>query len=67
MGGLPKYPQFPLRINPALIDKMRIIAAENSRSVNKEIEQLIIKYIRAYEEEAGEITQQDIDRFLDNQ
>lgn len=62
--GLNKFPQFPLRIDPALINKMRYIGYKNSRSTNKEIEQLIIKRIEDWEDENGEITDKDIERLL---
>jgi hypothetical protein len=61
-----KFPQFPLRVNPQLIAKIRYIGAENSRSANKEIEYIISQRIKAYEVENGEITQDDIDRFLNS-
>ena len=41
-----KYPQFPLKIDPDYLDKMKYIANENGRSTNKEIEQLILKHIQ---------------------
>ena len=50
-----KYPQFPLKIDPNYLDKMKYIANENGRSTNKEIEQLIIRYIKEYEKAYGEI------------
>lgn len=61
-----KYPQFPLRINPITIDKLKVIASENSRSTNKEMEYALNQYVKNYEEINGEITQTDIDRLLDN-
>lgn len=48
-----KYPQFPLKIDPDYLDKMKYIANENGRSTNKEIEQLIIRYIKEYERLTG--------------
>ena len=38
--------RFSLRIEETLMDKLKIISDENGRSLNKEIEQLIIKHIR---------------------
>lgn len=64
MGGLPKYPQFPIRVNPIIIRKMRYIANENSRSTAKEIEQLMIKHIKEYELSMGEITEDELDDFF---
>lgn len=40
---------YPLRIEEELMEKLKIIAEENSRSVNKEIEHLIKKAIKEYE------------------
>jgi hypothetical protein len=60
--GINKYPQFPLRLNPLLIDKMRVIANQNGRSTNKEIEQLIIKCIEEFETSYWKITEEDIER-----
>lgn len=64
--GLNKYPVFPVRVRPEIIEKIRYIGFVNSRSANKEIEQLMIKRIKEYEDEVGEITQKDIDRMFDN-
>ena len=38
------------------MDKLKYIAKYNGRSANKEIEQLILKHIKAWEKEHGEIT-----------
>ncbi|MBQ8885119.1 MAG: Arc family DNA-binding protein [Clostridia bacterium] len=62
--GKYRFPQFPIRINPDYINKIRYIATENSRSANKEIEQLIIRYIKEYESRNGEIETEDIERML---
>ena len=40
---------YPLRIDEELMDKLKTMAEENSRSVNKEIEYLIKKAINEYE------------------
>lgn len=45
--------RFSLRIEDSLMDKLKIISEENGRSLNKEIEQLIIKHIRDYENDFG--------------
>lgn len=60
-----KLPHYALRIPTALMDKLKFIAYEAGRSANKEIEQLIIKHVRAYEEYNGEITDDDIKRAHD--
>lgn len=44
----PKYFQFCLRIAPPLMDKLRYIANQESRSINKQIERLIIKNIEEF-------------------
>lgn len=56
-----KNSTYPLRIRQDIIDKMKIIAFENSRSLNKEIEQACISYVNNYETKQGEITQDEID------
>ena len=49
-----KHPNhYPLRINPTLMDKLKHIAYESGRSINKEIEQLVIQHIKQYEEDFG--------------
>ncbi len=58
-----KNSTYPLRIRQDIIDKMKIIAFENSRSLNKEIEQACISYVINYETKQGEITQEEIDSF----
>ena len=65
MGGIPKYPQFPLRVDPLLIKKIRYIGKENCRSGGKEIELLIRNHVKQYEDTYGEITEDDL-RNLDN-
>ena len=64
-SGRNRYPQFPIRTDPILIEKIRYIGLENSRSAGKEIEQLIIKHIKQYEAEYGEITLDDLARLRD--
>ena len=51
-----KLPHYALRIPTATMDKLKFIAEYNGRSANKEIEQLILKHIRTWEQENGEIT-----------
>lgn len=52
--GLQKNP-YPLRIEDILMEKIKYIAQENGRSVNKEIENVIKKQIAAFEREFGQI------------
>ncbi len=51
--------RFSLRIDEQLMDKLKVISDENGRSLNKEIEQLIIKHIREYESDYGIIQLQN--------
>jgi len=51
-----RYPQYALRISEATMDKLKYIARHNGRSANKEIEQLILAHINAFEKENGEIS-----------
>ena len=41
-----QVPKFTLRIPKELLDKMRIIAQNNGRSVNKEIEMVLKEYVK---------------------
>lgn len=40
---------YPLRIEQKLMDKIKELAKENGRSVNKEIEFALNKYVKSYE------------------
>lgn len=66
MSGTPRFPQFPIRINPKIMDKLKVIANEHSRSTGKEIEYLVIQCIKNYELEFGEITDTDIDNYYNS-
>lgn len=46
---------YPLRVEKSIMDKFKVIAAENGRSVNKEIEILMKQAIAAYESQHGAI------------
>ena len=48
-------PQYPLRIPTETMDKLKYIADRNGRSANKEIEQLILRRIAAWEKAHGPI------------
>lgn len=52
--GVPDSP-FPLRAERKIMDKMRALAKENRRSLNKQIEYALSKYLDAYEQENGPI------------
>lgn len=46
---------YPLRIDKEIIEKAKVIAKENGRSLNKEIEYLLKNHISQYEKEHGPI------------
>lgn len=46
---------FNLRIDETLNDRLVKIAAEEGRSKNKQIEFILKKYVKQYEQENGEI------------
>lgn len=46
---------YPLRIDRQLMEKFKVVAAANGRSVNKEIECLVKSSVKDYEKENGEI------------
>ncbi|WPX08182.1 Arc family DNA-binding protein [Anaerocellum danielii] len=48
-------PTFTLRLPEKLLAKLRVIAGINKRSVNKEIEFLVERYVKEFEEKHGEI------------
>ena len=53
-------PRYTLRVPQILLDKIRYIAEENGRSANREIELLLKQRIKAYEDEHGEISPNDL-------
>lgn len=54
-----KKPQFNIRADKELFDKITYIAKENERSANQEIVYLIKQRINAYESINGEIKLED--------
>ena len=52
--GIQKNP-YPLRLDDIIMEKTKVIAKENGRSVNKEIEVLLKRVIARYEKENGSI------------
>lgn len=48
-------PRYSLRMNRILLNKLEYIAEFEGRSKNKEIEQIVRKYIQEFEAEHGEI------------
>ena len=59
-AGVHKNPQYGLRVPKSLMDKLKYIAKYNGRSANKEIEQLIIQHVAAWEASNHTITAEDI-------
>lgn len=54
-----KLPHYALRIPTETMNKLKYIAEYNGRSANKEIEQLILQHIRAWESTNGPIDMND--------
>ena len=46
---------FSVRIEKEIMDKMRILAKENGRSLNKQIEFAVKQYLKVYEAENVEV------------
>lgn len=46
---------YPLRVDKVLMEKFKVIAAENGRSVNKELEMLMKQVVTHYEQVNGDI------------
>ncbi|WP_314827686.1 Arc family DNA-binding protein [Oribacterium parvum] len=46
---------YPLRVDKKVMDKIKFIANDSGRSVNKEIEHQLKAAIRSYEAEHGEV------------
>lgn len=57
-----KLPVLGVRIEDDLKEKLKYIADYNGRSMNKEIEQLIIKHIRQFEKDNGPIDLKEVDK-----
>lgn len=55
-----KLPQFNIRVEQSVIDKITYIAGKNERSANKEIVYLIKQRIEKYESEHGEINLNEV-------
>ena len=45
------YTPFSLRISESLMEKIKVIAKQNKRSTNKEIEFALEQYVAQYEQE----------------
>ena len=51
--------RFSLRIHPIIMKKMKIIAENHGRSVNKEIDQILKCVVEDYENQKGKIKIED--------
>ena len=54
-SGRHQNPQYALRIPETTMDKLKYVAEYNGRSANREIEQLILAHIAAFERKHGAI------------
>jgi len=61
--GMQENP-YPLRLKSDIMRKLKYLAEEHRRSVNKEIEYLVVKEIEKYEKENGEIELTDENLYL---
>lgn len=50
-----KMPKFTFRVDQVTLEKLRYIADDNFRTVNKELEMLVKQYISEYESSHGSI------------
>lgn len=53
------FSPFSLRVSEELLDKIKFIAATNKRSANKEIEFILEKAVKDFENENGDISLND--------
>lgn len=54
--GIYKNKAYPLRIDINIMEKLKVIAKENGRTTNKQIESVLKEYLKDYEENHGEIS-----------
>lgn len=54
MGG-DYFPSFTLRMSEEVIEKLKVLAARERRSANRQIAVVLEQYIAQYEAEHGEI------------
>lgn len=50
-----QLPKFTFRVDAEILEKLRYIAENNFRTVNKELEMLVNQHIAKYEAEHGSI------------
>lgn len=51
--------KFTLRLERSVLNKLQYISSKHFRTINKEVEMLIIRYIEDYEKKNGLISQED--------
>jgi hypothetical protein len=54
-GGMAQANPYPLRVERTIFEKFKVVARENGRSVNKELEMMIKMAITQYESQHGVI------------
>lgn len=62
---MPQSNPYPLRVDKLLMEKFKVVATENSRSVNKEIEALMKDAVLRFEERNGVIQIPESDEYND--
>lgn len=50
---MPQANPYPLRVDKTVMEKFKVIASENGRSVNKEVEALMKQAVLNYEKQFG--------------
>ena len=53
-------PRYTLRINRLMLSKLKYVSEVHGRSINKELEQLIVRHVKQYEKENGPIPLEDL-------
>ena len=53
-------PRYTMRINRIMLDKLNYVSKYEGRTMNKQLEQLVKKCIREFEEEHGEIRPEEL-------
>lgn len=56
-----ELPRFTFRVDAVTMQKLRYIADDNFRTINKELEFLVKRYIAGYEKEHGVIPTKEVD------
>lgn len=54
--------RFTMRVHPVIMKKMKYIAKQNGRSINREIEQILKWVITDYENKYGRIKIEEIEK-----